>query len=143
MAAVAVLTAVFAAVTGCGGSDPFDYVPVSGKVTYEDGTRIPDRLQVTFVPQTPPIDKKTYPRHGLAEINDDGTFDRVTSYKPGDGIVPGRHKVLVQAFTKDDDASDAVPPEYNDIDKTPLEIDTADYSPDKPFHFQIAKPESK
>jgi hypothetical protein len=28
--------------TGCGGSgSPYDYVPVSGKVTYEDGTPLP------------------------------------------------------------------------------------------------------
>ena len=31
---------IFASVAGCGSSVPFDFVPVHGKVTYEDGSRI-------------------------------------------------------------------------------------------------------
>jgi hypothetical protein len=45
---------------GCGGSQPFSTVPVSGKVMYEDGSLIPaPQIQVMFVPQVPPVDKKT------------------------------------------------------------------------------------
>ncbi len=128
------------AVAGCGGSDPFGYVQVSGKVTYEDGTPIPaPNIQVTFAPQSPAIDAKTHPPHGTAEIKEDGTFDRVTSRKFGDGIVRGRHKVLVQALDAEDRLSDAVPPDYADPATTPLEVDTAD----APFHLKIAKPKPR
>ena len=74
---------------GCGGGDPFSYVKVSGKVTYEDGSLIPvESLELTFFPQSGPIDPKTYPRPGLAGVDKaTGTFSFVTSHKAGDGLV--------------------------------------------------------
>ena len=54
---------------GCGSSDPFAYVQVSGKVIYDDGSRIPvDQLVLTFIPQGAPLDAKTYPRPGVAMV---------------------------------------------------------------------------
>ena len=48
---------------GCGGGDPFSYVKVSGKVTYDDGSRIAaPEIKLTFYPLAPPVDSKTYPR---------------------------------------------------------------------------------
>ena len=36
---------------GCGNEEPFDYVKVSGRVTYEDGSLIPaEHLMLEFVP---------------------------------------------------------------------------------------------
>jgi len=132
-----VLVAVFAALTGCGQGDPFDYVKVSGKVTYEDGSPIPgDRLEVEFVPLAEPVDPQTHPRPGFATMNEDGTFDSVTSYKHGDGLVPGRHKVAVRSFSEDLNPTGAVPEEYTNPETSPLEVDTAD----APFHLKIPKP---
>ncbi|HTN77755.1 MAG TPA: hypothetical protein VL096_21000 [Pirellulaceae bacterium] len=117
---------------GCGGGEPFGYVPVTGTVTYEDGTPIvAESLEVTFYPQAPPIDAKTHPRPGVCIVNvADGTFKDATSHKPADGIVPGMHKVTVQTFDKDHQPVKGIlPPEYESPDTTPLTYDTASKAP--------------
>lgn len=113
---------------GCGGSkDPFSYVKVKGKVTYADGSLIPaHRIKLTFNTESPPLDAKTYARPGVAEVNvADGTFDSETSHKAGDGLLPGKHKVQVQTFDKNDRPVPLVPAKYGDPKLTPVEIDTA------------------
>ncbi len=124
---------------GCGDGAPFAQVNVSGKVTYEDGSLIPaERLVITFVPQTPAKDAKTHPRPGRAEVNvADGTFDTVTTNTYGDGVVSGKHKVLVEAQTAVGTPSGEVPAEYADGGKTPLIVDTAD----APWEIRIGKPQ--
>ena len=124
--------------TSCGSSDPFDYVQVSGKITYEDGTPIPaSSLRVTFVPQEQSLDSKTHARPGVAEVNvTDGTFSVVTSRKHGDGIVPGKHKVTVVALDATQAPTDAVPPEYAAEATTPLEVETGD----QPFDLTARRP---
>lgn len=131
------------ALGGCGNPDPFGYVNASGKVTYDDGSVIPAaRIEVHFIPQGGAIDEKTHPRPGLAYPNvADGTFDDVTSYKPGDGIVRGKHKVLVRTFDASGNEIPLVPKTYTDEATTPLEVDTAQESP--PYAFSVAKPTPK
>lgn len=126
-----------ALVSCCGSNDPFAYVPVSGKITYENGSLIPAaRLRLTFVPQGEAIDEKTHPRPGVAEVNvSDGTFDAVTSRRYGDGIVRGKHKVIVIALDAGEQPTDAVPAIYQSEDTTPLEVDTAE----QPFALTIKK----
>ncbi len=121
----------------CGSSDPFAYVPVSGKITYEDGSLIPAaRLRLTFVSQSEAIDEKTHPRPGVAEVNvSDGTFDAVTSRRYGDGIVRGKHKVTVLAMDANEQPIGVVPAIYQDENTTPLEVDTAE----QPFALTIKK----
>ncbi len=126
-------------ITGCGGTkDPFSYVKVKGKVTYADGSLIPaQRITLTFNSESPPLDAKTYPKPGVAEVNvADGTFDSETSHYAGDGLVPGKHKVQVQTFDKNDHPVPLVPARYRDPKLTPIEIDTAkgdiDIKVDKP-----------
>lgn len=123
---------------GCGGSEPFDYVPVTGSVKYEDGSLIQaDGLEVTFYSETPPKDPKIHPRPGVAIVNvADGTFTNATSHKPNDGIVPGPHKVTVQTFDKDHMPTQVLPVEYTDPTTTPLRFDT---TPQKPAEFKIPK----
>jgi hypothetical protein len=112
---------------GCGSSEPFDYVPVTGSVKFEDGSLIEaHRVVVTFHPQSPPKDPKTHPRPGVAQVNTaDGTFTQVTSHKPNDGIVPGLHKVTVQAIDENEQPVDIIAPEFTDVEQTPLTHDTA------------------
>src|SRR5689334_11786753 len=95
--AVAVLCAV-----GCSSGQPYDIVKVSGTVKYEDGSLIPaESILLKFVPEAEPIDAKTHPRKGMAQVNvADGTFDSATTHKPGDGIIAGKHLVLVGAYDK-------------------------------------------
>ncbi len=112
--------------SGCGNSEPFDYVPVKGTVKYDDDSLIQaDGLEVTFYSQTPPKDPKIHPRPGVATVNlADGSFSEATSHKPNDGIVPGPHKVTVQTFDKDHMPTQVLPVEYTDPTTTPLTYDT-------------------
>ena len=122
------------ALAGCGSASPFDKVQVSGRVTYEDGSAIPgDRVEVEFRSLTPAIDKKTHPRPGVAIAQPDGSFDVVTSHKYGDGLIVGRHKVLIRSLNTDGRPTGAVPAEYDRSDTTPLEVDTAD----SPFDLKV------
>ncbi|CAD7694828.1 unnamed protein product [Ostreobium quekettii] len=126
-------------VVGCGSSGvPFGVVPVEGKVTYEDGTPIPG-VSVQFVPQTPSLDAKTVPRPGVAGIADDGTIEQVTTYDYADGLVPGKHKVIVKSKTGNGQRTQAVDAKYSSADTTPLIVDTAEL----PFDIKVAKQDSR
>jgi hypothetical protein len=124
--------------TGCGSGDPFAYVQVSGKVTYEDGSPIPaDQLVLTFIPQGGSLDAKTHPRPGVATVDRaTGEFRDVTSHKVNDGLVRGKHKVTLSGANHSQLKATVVPPEYADPDKTPLMVDTAD----QPFVLKVRKP---
>ena len=122
------------ATLGCGSSEPFSYVPVSGRVVYDDGTPLPTSVRVAFVSESPAADGKYRPRNAYGFTDQDGNFPVVTSHKYGDGIVPGKHKVLI--LLESPNASRVVPPMYTDIRTTPLEVDAAN----APFEFRIHKP---
>jgi len=124
---------------GCShNSDPFSYVKVSGKVTYEDGSLIPaDRIILKFMPENAPVVGNLHPRGGLSNVDvKTGEFKSVTSHTPRDGLVPGKHKVII---TGDDNVplpASIVPEDYADFKTTPLEVDT-EYTP---FHLKVTKP---
>jgi hypothetical protein len=122
---------------GCSG-EPFSYVPVSGKIAYEDGTLIKaHRIRLEFVAQSPPRDSKIVPRNGNAEVDvATGEFSSVTSHKHADGLVAGKHKVLVHTLDEKQYPIAAVPPEYADVHRTPLIIDTAE----SPLTIKVRKP---
>ena len=122
---------------GCGSRDPFSYVQVSGKVTYEDGSLIPaDPLVLTFYPQSAPLDEKTHPRIGTALVDKTtGTFSSATSHKADDGLVRGKHKVTLTS-PADPLVPAIVSAEYTDPATTPLEVDTAVL----PFELKVRKP---
>jgi hypothetical protein len=115
---------------GC-SREPFKLVPISGKVTYEDGSLIPAaRMEVAFDPQAKPIDPKTHPRPGRAEVNvADGTFSEATSHKYGDGVVAGKHKVRVIIYDQNETPTE--------LQVTPSEIEV---DPDNTeFEFRVKK----
>lgn len=122
-------------VVGCGTSDPFSYIPVSGSVKYEDGTLIPaDYLTVTFQPLEGTIDQRTKPRSADANVDvKSGKFTSATSHKFGDGIVPGRHKVTVRAFDANMNELRIIPRRYTLVAETPIEVD----ADDSPFEFTV------
>ena len=122
---------------GCGSDSPFDYIPVTGKVTYEDGSLIQaDQVRLSFDALDYEGDLKMRPRPGKTTINADGTFDNVTSYKYGDGLVPGRHRVGVVPLDKNGQITNAVPPQYTSSGKSPLIITTDEL----PLHIKVPKP---
>jgi hypothetical protein len=59
----------------------------------------------------------------------------VTSYKYGDGLVPGRHKVAIEQV-KDKNGRLLVPKELTNVATTPLEVNTDD----APFDIKVPKP---
>jgi len=136
---------------GCGAVDPWDEIPVSGKVTYDDGSVIKaTRLRVMFKSKTEPVDKKHHPRPGWAEVSlADGTFSEVTTSVAGDGLIPGRHEVIVH---HEDDAKrrdkqtlmEIVKITSFDPEGTPTELKVPPYEievgPDAiKFEFQVKK----
>lgn len=129
---------VLAAVCGCGKSHPYSCVRVSGKVTYEDGSLIPaDRIVIGFIPQVPPVDPKTPPKSGRAEVDaKTGKFEYATTYAGSDGIIKGEHKVTIGCFLKEQVAPGLVPDDCTRPDKTPLKV----RSGDSPFDIKVPKP---
>lgn len=122
---------------GCDGSDPFEHVPVSGKVTYEDGTPIPVAdLVLTFYPQTAALNAKTHPRPGTALVDRaSGAFAAATTHEPNDGLIRGKHKVTLTSPAGPIPPS-TVPPEYGDLTRTPLEVDTEQ----RPLTLSVRRP---
>lgn len=116
-------------VAGCGSKVPFDMVPVHGKLTYEDGTLVPaESILVTFNPIRTEAGSKTAPPGGTTSVNvQDGTFGAVTSHRKDDGLVIGKHKVVVVSFKKGANGNptptSAVPPVYRQESTTPLEVE--------------------
>jgi hypothetical protein len=88
-----VLLFALAALAGCGQSGP-EVVPVEGKITYGGGSW-PRGGSLYFA--------SAEPAAGLPRRPASATFDasgefRPTSFKPGDGLVPGRYLVSVEAW---------------------------------------------
>lgn len=123
---------------GCNSGSPFDYLQVSGTVTYEDGSPIPaSGIVLQFVAQDAQPIGDAYPRAAKAMVDKSGHFDCATSYKYADGLVPGHHKVAIHYATNAQGKS-LVPKEYTNISTTPLMVDTAKL----PFEIRIPKQKS-
>ena len=112
---------------GCGNQNAYKTVRVKGKVVFDDGTPV-QGVQLMFVPLAPPVDPKTHARTAIAEIADDGTIVQATTYEHADGIIKGKHKVLIRG-------GDAIPEKYRSKKTTPLEVDTSDV----PFDLKVEK----
>lgn len=111
-------------ILGCGSGGPFDYVKVQGKAGYEDGTPIPGTVRLRFAAEDAPPVGAAVPRPALANVNSRGEFTEVTSYKYGDGLIPGKHRVAIEAT--DQAGKSLVPKEFASTITTPLVIHTDD-----------------
>jgi hypothetical protein len=132
------LAAIVFLIPGCGGhaSDPFSYVKVSGKLTYEDGTLIPGDVWVVFNSESEGIGRAS-PHPGMGRVNrNTGEFSNVTSHTANDGIVIGKHKVQVTDGNKAPLPKNVLAPEYSKANTTPLEVDTDHL----PFILKVPKP---
>jgi hypothetical protein len=89
------VAAVALCLVGCSGGS--GTVPVRGTVTHK-GKPVPSGT-ITFIPDAGP--------HATGEIGPDGSYT-LTTYKSGDGAVPGSYKVVVVAMQ---DTSDRLPEE--------------------------------
>jgi hypothetical protein len=134
---------LLASISGCGSKVPFEIVPVHGKIVYENGSLIPaDSILVTFNPILKGEKGKTVAPGGQTNVNvQDGTFSSVSSHRANDGVVLGRHRVVVVSFEKGPDGksgpSAAIPAVYRNESSTPLEIDVE--SRDQFLELKISK----
>ena len=135
---VVVLAALVA--PGCGGGSPYKILPVTGKVTYSDGSLIPaHRIRVTFVPQAEAIDQKTSPRPGIAYVDQEtGEFTSMTTLKYGDGATVGKNQVQIIATDENAQPSKAVPTKYTDPSTSDLEVEVGPGSTH--FDLEIERP---
>jgi hypothetical protein len=132
-----VVTSALALCCGCGGGDrPFDYVPVSGRLTYDDGSPIPaPGIRLAFEVQGVGPKGDAYPPSGDAPVDGDGNFAYVTSHRHADGLVPGKHKVTIY-YATDARGNLLIPKEYSRPNSTPLTITT-----DKlPLEIKVPRP---
>jgi hypothetical protein len=126
--------AVLVSCSGCGSDVPFGIVPVHGKVTYEDGSLVPaDEMMVIFNPVDPPRKGKMVAPGGRTSVDvADGTFKSVTSHRPNDGVVLGKHKVVVIASKKGPNgrlgSGNLVATKYRKTATTPVEVDVSSSS---------------
>jgi hypothetical protein len=112
---------VVAAVSGCGGGDPYAVKTVSaaGTATYQ-GKPV-SKGTILFQP----VDEKGRPASGTIE---DGKFT-LTTYREGDGAVPGKHKVAVvvteEKKTKDGDTTVKyiIPERYASAETSGVEVE--------------------
>jgi len=124
---------------GCSGNgDPYSYVKVSGKLSYDDGTLIPaSAVELSFIPITAAAVGKMHPKVGFCFIDPKtGEFHNVTTHTPHDGVVRGKHKVQITGPDHVPLSASLVPAEYADFTKTPLEVDTDHL----PFEIKVPKP---
>jgi hypothetical protein len=125
---------------GCSNNgDPYGYVKVSGTVTYDDGSKIPlSEMYVYFYSEAPAVGN-LHPRYGTVAVDKNGAFRNVTTHTPFDGIVRGKHKVTLRGGNDSALPASIVPPEYCDVKKTPLEVDTSQ----SPFQLKVKKPAAR
>jgi hypothetical protein len=122
---------------GCGSGSPFKYVKASGKISYEDGSPLPN-VRLLFDAQDAPAVEGAHPRPAVANVNGQGEFECVTSYKYGDGLIPGKHKVAIDAGGNIVGKA-PVPKEYLSMATTPLMVDTTNL----PLEIKVPKPKVK
>lgn len=127
----------FTLAVGCGSNQLQDYVPVSGKVTYEDGSLIDAQyITVTFLPLATTADPERPLRPSMAEVNvADGTFAGATTRTPDDGIMTGKHRVVIKACDELMNLVPGFPRKYADEADSPLEADSSN----SPFHFLVER----
>lgn len=117
-------------VIGCGGGGD-EMLPVTGTVKNADGSVVTaeDGGQVLFNPNG-----SGAPATG--SIAKDGSFTMMTQ-TPGDGMKPGKYKVVLQLWKDYRAGTLAVPDKYGDAAMTPLEA-TVD-ADNNHFDFVIEK----
>jgi len=93
MAANVAILALLLASSGC-GEEGLPIIPVSGKVTYAGGP-VPTEGTISFSPIS--VEEGLPRRPGRARFQEDGLFE-ATSFKEGDGLIPGRYAAMISMW---------------------------------------------
>jgi hypothetical protein len=110
---------------GCGSAEgPYvaPTVPVKGTVSYK-GKKL-TQGEIVFEP-----DSAGREAHG--SIQPDGTFE-LTTYKTGDGAVPGTHRVAVTGTSN----KDAVPIKFKNVSSSKTQVEVAEGKTDYSVDFR-------
>lgn len=129
------LILVSLALTGCGSKSP-KCIPVSGKVTL-DGEKVPGPGYIYFTIDSTGMDGISRP--GTAEFDADGNY-KVTSFEPGDGLMPGKYLLRVDCWKTPPNmegkpVESFLPQKYQDASRSGLELVVEAKS--KPVTFDI------
>src|SRR5258705_6914772 len=84
------IAGVLLGLAGCGGPSLY---PVHGKVTWDNGAEARQLAGGLVICES--VDGKVGAR---GDIEKDGSF-RLSTYKPGDGLLPGKHRVAVVEYS--------------------------------------------
>lgn len=88
------MIALALATLGC-GPEGLPTIPVSGKVTFNNGP-CPASGTIAFSPIS--VEEGLPRRPGTAEFTQDGEF-HATSFRPGDGLLPGVYRVMISCWS--------------------------------------------
>ena len=81
-------------------------------------------VTVHFIPDASGAVGNKFPQPGQAMPGADGAFASASTFGPGDGVIPGSHKVVVEATNADYSPKPlAVAAEFTDPATTPLTIE--------------------
>jgi hypothetical protein len=99
---------------GCGSSDapPLATLPVAGKISYK-GKPLTQGT-VTFAPED------GFGREASGPIQSDGSFT-LSTFKTGDGAVPGVHRVAVTGTGKN--GKELIPPKFRNTSSSRVEVE--------------------
>jgi hypothetical protein len=114
------------------GCSQVKLVPVEGKFTVTDGKPMP-KGNVIFVPiePDPKVPRSVLPPQGF--IGDEGAYTMLWNGKPGAPV--GKYRVVFQRSM--DGRWNAIPPEYFNSEKSPLEVEVAENKPEGGYDLAV------
>jgi len=123
---------------GCRESRP-PMIPVSGKVTYENGDLAPaNRMELRFLTPEHLVREKHYPPAAVARVDTrNGEFSEATTWEHGDGVIEGEHEVELIRVGDEADPGAFRPKEYRGKQIWPNPVRVSPES--REFHFTIPR----
>jgi hypothetical protein len=114
-------SAIAALLVGCSGR-PYGTVPVQGRITFH-GKAPPARCEVYFVPASGDEGNQgpVPPRPGVGYVASDGNFD-VTSFRAGDGLLPGTYDVRIECWRSTPQAEHGSPHDHPGVSFVPKDF---------------------
>lgn len=127
------ILSVICVASGCGGATTPQPVPVQGTVFWKGVPMTTGRVQ--FVPKDP-----TVGRPAAGDVDKSGNYE-LSTFKPGDGAIPGKYKIQVFPFDFNAEVTAKVykdiPEKYQDPEQSGLEAEVASKPKLQKFDFDL------